>query len=127
MSGRTYRDSGVDVEKGDRFARYIASLNSPALGGIGGFAGGIEIDVSRWRHPVMLTATDGVGTKLLVSRQLGRYDTVGIDLVAMSVNDLAVCGAQPMVFLDYIACGRVNESILEPVIAGIVRGCELAG
>ena len=128
MRKHTYAEAGVHIDRGDSFARHIASLSSEAVSrSIGGFAGGTPIDVSAWRRPLLLSATDGVGTKLLVARQLGKYDTVGIDLVAMSVNDLAVCGASPIQFLDYIACGRVDEAILHPLIAGIVRGCELAG
>ncbi len=123
-----YRSAGVDIEKGDRFARFIASLRSPAVSSsIGGFSGGIPLDVSRYKHPLLLSTTDGVGTKLLVAKRLRKYDTIGIDLVAMNVNDLAVCGAQPLTFLDYIACGHLNESLLEDVIRGIVAGCEQAG
>jgi len=126
MSMSSYDDAGVSIERGDAFARYIAGLQSSAVGDLGGFAGGIELDLSGYRAPVMLSATDGVGTKLLVARRVGRYDTVGIDLVAMRVNDLAVCGAQPLAFLDYIACGRIEPSLLEEVIGGIVAGCEQA-
>lgn len=123
----TYSEAGVDIDRGDRFASYIGSIKSKAVSRrLGGFAGGVEIDTSRYTHPVILSTTDGVGTKLLVAKELGRYDTVGIDLVAMCVNDLIVCNAEPVSFLDYIACGEVDESILHPLIAGIVRGCELA-
>ena len=93
---------------------------------IGGFSGAVPLDLRGAREPVLLTTCDGVGTKLLVARELGRYDTVGIDLVAMCVNDLAVCGADPIAFQDYIACGRIDEKILEPVLRGIAAGCELA-
>ena len=124
---RTYREAGVDIDRGDRFAAYIGSLRSQAVSrGLGGFAGGIEVDTARYTHPVVLSTTDGVGTKLLVARELGRYDTVGIYLVAMCVNDLIVCNAEPVSFLDYIACGGVDESILHPLMDGIVRGCEEA-
>ena len=127
MKKVSYRDSGVDIERGDRFASFIGSIKSPAIPEtLGGFAGGIPLDVSGYQEPVLLTATDGVGTKLMVAAALETYDTVGIDLVAMCVNDLLVCGARPLLFLDYIACGTVDESILRPVMAGIVRGCELA-
>ena len=122
----TYKDAGVDIEGGDRFARFIASIQSPALApGIGGFAGGMELDLSGYRNPVLLSCTDGVGTKLLIAQKLKRYDTVGIDLVAMSVNDLIVCGARPMLFLDYIAIGGLDEAILHPLVAG--GGCRLRG
>ncbi|WP_319416731.1 phosphoribosylformylglycinamidine cyclo-ligase [Marispirochaeta aestuarii] len=121
----TYKEAGVDIEGGDRFARFIASIKSPALGpGIGGFAGGMELDLSGYREPVMLSCTDGVGTKLLIAQKLKTYNTVGIDLVAMSVNDLIVCGAKPMLFLDYIAIGGLDESILHPLVEGIIAGCE---
>ncbi len=126
MSISSYEDAGVSIERGDAFARYIAGLSSSAVGDLGGFAGGIELDMSTYRRPVMLSATDGVGTKLLVARRVGKYDTVGIDLVAMCVNDLAVCGAQPLVFLDYIACGRIDPALLEEIIHGVVSGCEQA-
>ncbi len=122
-----YTSAGVDIEAGDRFSRYIASLRSPALsGGIGGFAGGLELDLTGIPDPVLLSTTDGVGTKLLVAERLGLFRTIGIDLVAMCVNDLAVCGAQPLQFLDYIACGKLTATPLEDIIEGIVRGCELA-
>lgn len=122
-----YRSAGVDIEKGDRFARFIASLGSPAVSSsIGGFSGEIPLDLGAYKHPLLLSTTDGVGTKLLVAKRLHRYDTIGIDLVAMNVNDLAVCGAQPLSFLDYISCGRLNEDLLQDVIRGIVAGCEQA-
>lgn len=121
----SYQQAGVDIEKGDRFARFIASIPSKAVSGaIGGFAGGVEIDTARFRHPVLFSCTDGVGTKLLVAQKLQRFDTLGIDLVAMSVNDLIVCGVEPVSFLDYIACGRLNESLLHEIIQGVVAGCE---
>ncbi|MFW5743900.1 MAG: phosphoribosylformylglycinamidine cyclo-ligase [Spirochaetota bacterium] len=126
MKPRSYDEAGVSVARGDSFAARLARLDSPAVGAIGGFAGGLEIDIARYRHPVLLSTTDGVGTKLLVARELGVWNTVGVDLVAMCVNDLAVCGADPAVFLDYIACGRIDEDILSQVASGIVTGCELA-
>ncbi|MFW6363672.1 MAG: phosphoribosylformylglycinamidine cyclo-ligase, partial [Spirochaeta sp.] len=108
--------------------RFIANQGSKAVSReIGGFAGGIPIDVSRYKEPVMLSTTDGVGTKLLIAKQLKQYDTVGIDLVAMCVNDLAASGADPLSFLDYIACGSIQDTILQPVIRGIIAGCEQAG
>lgn len=128
MGIKTYSSAGVDIEKGDRFADFIAGIPSKAVSkGLGGFAGGLELDLSGYKKPVMLSATDGVGTKLLVAMKLKKFDTVGIDLVAMCVNDLIVCGASPLVFLDYIACGGIKEEILQPLIKGIVKGCELAG
>jgi len=121
----SYAAAGVDIDRGDRFVGYIKSLGSRAISrSIGGFSGGIELDLARYRHPVLLSTTDGVGTKLLVAQRLNQFDTVGIDLVAMCVNDLMVCGAQPLLFLDYIAAGRLNEAILEALMRGIVAGCE---
>jgi len=127
MEIHSYSEAGVDIDKGDRFARFISRLESPAVSrGIGGFAGGIPLDVKAYREPILLSATDGVGTKLMVAQKLGKFDTLGIDLVAMSANDLAVCGAFPLSFLDYIGCGKLNETILQEVIRGIVTGCEQA-
>jgi phosphoribosylformylglycinamidine cyclo-ligase len=123
-----YRDAGVDINRGDRFVEFIKGIVSPAVGrGIGGFAAAIPLDTLGFRSPVLMTTTDGTGTKLLVARSLERYDTIGIDLVAMNVNDLLVCGAKPVVFLDYIACGRIHEGRMHDLMRGIVRGCELAG
>lgn len=126
--GLTYSEAGVDIEKGDRFASFIGNIKSKAVSNsIGGFAGGIEIDTEKYKKPVLLSCTDGVGTKLMVAQQMKKFDTLGIDLVAMCVNDLIVCGASPLVFLDYIGCGKLNEDILKEVIKGIVEGCEQAG
>ena len=125
MGIKTYAEAGVSIDKGDKFAQFIASLKSKAVSrSIGGFAGGIELDISKYKNPVLLSTTDGVGTKLLITREFGVYDTIGIDLVAMSVNDLIVCGAEPLNFLDYIACGKINDKILKEIIKGIVKGCE---
>lgn len=125
---KSYRDAGVDMDKGDRFVDFIKAIRSPAIDpGIGGFSAAIDVHSLGMRRPVLLTTTDGVGTKILVARRLGRLDTVGIDLVAMCVNDLVVCGARPVQFLDYIACGRIDEARLQALMTGIVRGCELAG
>jgi phosphoribosylformylglycinamidine cyclo-ligase len=124
---RSYKDAGVDIKKGDAFAAFISRIDSPAVSrGIGGFAGGIEPGLSGYARPVLMSTTDGVGTKLLVAKELGDYGGIGIDLVAMCVNDLIVCGAKPLQFLDYIACGRIDEELLTEVILGIVRGCEIA-
>jgi len=124
----SYREAGVDIERGDRFVEFIKGIRSKAVdSGIGGFSAALPLDSLGFRSPVLMTTTDGTGTKLLVAKKLGRYDTIGIDLVAMNVNDLLVCGAKPIVFLDYIACGRIDEATLHEVMRGIVRGCELAG
>lgn len=126
--GKTYRDAGVDIEKGEHFVEFIKGLRTKAISAeIGGFAGGFEIDTEKYKHPIVLTTTDGVGTKLMIAQKLRVFDTVGIDLVAMCVNDLITGGARPVTFLDYIACGRINESVLCDLVRGIVAGCEEAG
>jgi phosphoribosylformylglycinamidine cyclo-ligase len=128
VTPKTYAGAGVDIDKGDRFAAFIKRHPSGAVSkSIGGFSGVASVDLKRYRDPLLLSTTDGVGTKLLVAQRLKKFDTVGIDLVAMCVNDLAVCGARPFSFLDYIAIGAVEETVLEELFAGIVRGCELAG
>jgi len=124
MSVNSYEKAGVSIPRGEAFARFIASRVG---GGIGGFAGGLELDLRKWKRPVLLSTTDGVGTKILLAKELRDYSTIGIDLVAMSANDLAVCGAAPMSFLDYIACGRIDRSVLDSVIDGILEGCSQAG
>jgi phosphoribosylformylglycinamidine cyclo-ligase len=125
---KSYRDAGVDIDRGDRFVEFIKSIRSRAVDpGIGGFSAALPLDSLGFTSPVLLTTTDGTGTKILVAKKLGRWDTIGIDLVAMNVNDLLVCGARPVTFLDYIACGRIDETKLHEVMRGIVRGCELAG
>ncbi len=124
----SYREAGVDIDRGDRFVDFIKSIRSRAVDpGIGGFSAALPLDSFGFKSPVLLTTTDGTGTKLLVAKKLGRWDTIGIDLVAMNVNDLLVCGARPVTFLDYIACGKIDEERLHQVMRGIVRGCELAG
>lgn len=128
MQPESYRETGVDIRGGEAFSDFIRTLDSPAVSAaIGGFAGGVPLRVGNMKKPLLLTSTDGVGTKLLVAQALDRYDTIGIDLVAMCVNDLAVCGATPIAFLDYIACGSLDRRRLDDVMRGIVRGCELAG
>ena len=125
---KTYRDAGVDIEKGDRFADFIRNHSSKAVASsIGGFAGGFEVDLKAYDRPVIMTTTDGVGTKLMIAQKLGIFDTVGIDLVAMCVNDLIASGADPVSFLDYIACGKIDESVLQEIVKGIIEGCERAG
>lgn len=127
MRPKTYQEAGVSIEAGDRFARFIANHPSPAVSrSIGGFAGGFRLDPTTCPDPVVFSTTDGVGTKLLVARALGKFDTIGIDLVAMCVNDLIVNGAKPVQFLDYIAIGHIDADLLETLIQGVIRGCELA-
>jgi len=128
MKPTRYNEAGVNIEAGDAFARYIASIDSPVVsGGIGGFASEVPLNLGDYAEPILLSSTDGVGTKLLVARELADWSTVGIDLVAMCVNDLAACGAQPLQFLDYIACGALDATVLKSVIAGIIEGCRQAG
>jgi phosphoribosylformylglycinamidine cyclo-ligase len=126
-----YKDAGVDIEAGDetvdRIARHVRSTYRPGvIGDIGGF-GGLFSLMGRYRDPVLVSGTDGVGTKLLLAQRLGRHDTIGIDLVAMCVNDVVVCGAEPLFFLDYFATGRLDPAEAEQVVAGIAEGCRQAG
>ncbi len=127
----TYRDAGVDIDAGDALVERIKpaarrTLRPEVLAGIGGFGALFELS-RKYREPVLVSGTDGVGTKLKLAFQLNRHDTVGIDLVAMSVNDILVQGAEPLFFLDYFACGRLDVDTAATVIQGIARGCEMAG
>lgn len=126
-----YRDAGVDIDAADQLIENIKpyakrTLRPEVLGGIGGFGALFEIS-KKFKEPVLVTGTDGVGTKLKLAFELNRHNTVGIDLVAMSVNDILVQGAEPLFFLDYFACGKLNVGDATEVIKGIARGCELAG
>ena len=128
----TYRDSGVDIDAGEELVARIKpgvkrSLRREVLGGIGGFGALVEVPLDRYRKPVLVSGTDGVGTKLRLAIDTGRHDTVGIDLVAMCVNDVVVQGAEPLFFLDYFASGKLDVEIGARVIAGIVEGCVQAG
>jgi phosphoribosylformylglycinamidine cyclo-ligase len=128
----TYASAGVDVAAGDRAVdlireRAAAASRPEVLGGLGGFAGLFELDTSRWRRPVLATSTDGVGTKLAVARAMGRHDTVGVDLVAMVVDDIVVCGAEPLFLTDYIACGKLVPERIAEIVGGVADGCRLAG
>jgi phosphoribosylformylglycinamidine cyclo-ligase len=127
----SYRDAGVDIEAGDALVEAIKpfakrTMRPEVLTGIGGFGALVEIS-KKYREPVLVAGTDGVGTKLKLAFQLNRHDTVGIDLVAMSVNDVLVQGAEPLFFLDYFACGKLDIATATDVIKGVARGCELAG
>ncbi len=127
MKPKTYQEAGVSIEKGDKFAQFIAKHSSPAVDpSIGGFAGGLKLDPVLYPNPVIFSTTDGVGTKLLVAKKLQRFDTIGIDLVAMCVNDLIVNGAKPLQFLDYIAIGKIDDDLLQKIIGGVIQGCEIA-
>src|SRR5579863_5233793 len=128
----TYREAGVDIDAGDELVERIKprvkrSLRREVLGSIGGFGALVEIPLDRYRKPVLVSGTDGVGTKLRLAIDSGRHDTVGIDLVAMCVNDVVVQGAEPLFFLDYYATGALDVNVAERVIAGIVEGCVQAG
>jgi phosphoribosylformylglycinamidine cyclo-ligase len=127
----SYRDAGVDSDAGDALVEAIKpfarrTLRPEVLAGIGGFGALCEIP-RKYRHPVLVSGTDGVGTKLKLAFQLGRHDTVGIDLVAMSANDVLVQGAEPLFFLDYFACGKLDPRVATRVIKGIADGCREAG
>jgi phosphoribosylformylglycinamidine cyclo-ligase len=127
----TYRDAGVDIDAGDALVEAIKpfakrTLRPEVLAGIGGFGALAEIP-EKYREPVLVSGTDGVGTKLKLAFRLRRHDTVGIDLVAMSVNDVLTQGAEPLFFLDYFACGKLDVAVATEVVKGIARGCELAG
>jgi phosphoribosylformylglycinamidine cyclo-ligase len=127
----SYRDAGVDIDAGDALVERIKpfaqrTMRPEVLAGIGGFGALVELP-KRYREPVLVSGTDGVGTKLKLAFALGRHDTVGIDLVAMSVNDVLVQGAEPLFFLDYFACGRLDVAVAAEVVKGIAAGCEQAG
>jgi phosphoribosylformylglycinamidine cyclo-ligase len=128
----TYRDAGVDIDAGDALVERIKprvkrSMRPEVLGGIGGFGALVELPLDRYRKPVLVSGTDGVGTKLRLAIDTQRHDSVGIDLVAMCVNDVIVQGAEPLFFLDYFASGKLDVDVGERVIAGIVEGCVQAG
>jgi len=128
----TYRDAGVDIDAGDRLVENIKpfakkTLRKGVLSGIGGFGALFEIARARYRDPVLVAGTDGVGTKLKLAFELDRHATIGIDLVAMSVNDILTHGAEPLFFLDYYACGRLDVATATQVVKGIAAGCAQAG
>src|ERR1035437_1276127 len=130
--GLTYALAGVSIKAGDEFVQRIkdvvASTARPeVLGGIGGFGGLFHLNSGRYHDPVIVSSADGVGTKLEIARQLGRYDTVGIDLVAMLVDDLVCAGAEPLFMLDYVAVGQLDPERLSVLIAGIAEGCRQCG
>ena len=130
--GMTYAEAGVSIEAGDAVVERIAAAAArthrrEVLSGVGGFSGLFALDSDRYRAPVLVATTDGVGTKLEVARLVGRYDTVGIDLVAMLVDDLACVGAEPLFVLDYVAVGALDAARIEELVGGIAAGCALAG
>ena len=130
-SGLTYRDAGVDIDAGNEVVERIKplvkrSFRPEVMGGLGGF--GAMFDLSaKYKEPVLVSGTDGVGTKLKLAQQLNRHDTIGIDLVAMCVNDVLVQGAEPLFFLDYFATGKLDVDTTVAVVGGIAKGCELSG
>jgi phosphoribosylformylglycinamidine cyclo-ligase len=128
----TYAAAGVDIDAGDRAVELmkasVAKATRPeVVGGLGGFAGLFKLDVSKYRHPLLATSTDGVGTKVAIAQALDKHDTIGIDLVGMVVDDLVVCGAEPLFMTDYIACGKVLPERIASIVAGVVEGCRQAG
>jgi phosphoribosylformylglycinamidine cyclo-ligase len=132
MTPLTYKSAGVNIDESDNFIRIIKPMvkrtaRPEVLGGIGGFSGFFAPRLKGMKDPVLVSSTDGVGTKLLIADLQRKYDTVGIDLVAMSVDDVVVTGAEPLFFLDYIACGRLDKAMLAQVMKGVVRGCREAG
>ena len=127
----TYRDAGVDIDAGDELVERIKpfakrTMRPEVLGGIGGFGALVEVS-KKYANPVMVSGTDGVGTKLKLAFRMKKHDTIGIDLVAMSVNDILVTGAEPVFFLDYFACGKLHVDIAADVVKGVALGCEQAG
>jgi len=130
--GLSYRDAGVDIDAGNELVERIKpavgkTLRPEVLTGLGGFGALFRMDPGRWREPLLVSGTDGVGTKLMLARALGRHDTIGIDLVAMCVNDILTCGAEPLFFLDYFATGKLRLDEAQAVIEGIAEGCRQAG
>ena len=129
---RTYREAGVDIAEAERAVERIAhaaasTLTPSVLGGVGGFGGLYRFDPASHPDPVLVSSTDGVGTKLKVAVALGRHDTIGVDLVNACVNDVAVSGADPLFFLDYLAVGDLHADVVEEIVAGVASGCAAAG
>ncbi len=128
----TYADSGVDIDKANRLVDRIKDIakttpRSGVMGEIGGFGGLFSLNLSNVSNPVLVSATDGVGTKLKVAFMMDKHDTIGIDLVAMCVNDIIVQGAKPLFFLDYLAMGKLDNTVAEQIVSGIANGCNQAG
>lgn len=130
-TGTTYADTGVDTQAGERAvelmrAKAAGAARPEVTGGLGGFAGLFRLDTSRYRDPLLASSTDGVGTKVTIAQALDRHDTIGIDLVAMVVDDLVACGAEPLFLTDYIACGSLVPERVAEIVAGVAEGCRLA-
>lgn len=129
---QSYKQAGVDVEAGyeavERMKKHVGrTMRKEVLGGLGSFAGLFDISGMTYEEPVLVTGTDGVGTKLKLAFEIDRHDTIGVDVVAMCVNDIVAQGADPLLFLDYIACGKNNPARIEQIVKGIADGCEQAG
>ena len=129
--GATYAAAGVDIEAGERAvelmkAKVAAATRPEVVGDLGGFAGLFALDTAKYKRPLLASSTDGVGTKLAIAQAMDKHDTVGIDLVAMVVDDLVVCGAEPLFLLDYIACGKVVPERMAEIVGGIAEGCRQA-
>ena len=127
----TYREAGVDIQRGDEFVRRIGPLvrstfRPEVMGDLGGFGGLFRFPSDRYREPILVSGTDGVGTKVKLARMMNRHDTIGIDLVAMCVNDILVSGAEPLFFLDYLATGHLEIDVAEAIVQGIAEGCRQA-
>lgn len=132
MGKTTYKSSGVDIDAGNLFVELIKPLakstaNKNVLGKLGGFSGAYELPINKYKKPILLSAADGVGTKLKIAFMTGKFDTVGIDLVAMNVNDVVTCGAEPLFFLDYIATSKLTPQEGVDIVKGIAVGCKQAG
>jgi phosphoribosylformylglycinamidine cyclo-ligase len=133
VAGVTYADAGVDTEAGDRAVELMkdavkATLSDKVLGGVGGFAGLVDVSVLKdYERPLLATSTDGVGTKIAIARAMGVHDTIGQDLVAMVVDDIVVVGARPLLMTDYIACGKVNPELIADIVRGIAQACQATG
>jgi phosphoribosylformylglycinamidine cyclo-ligase len=130
--GETYAGAGVDIDAGEEAVARIkdrvrSTFRPEVIGDVGGFGGLFAFDPSRYHHPVLVSSTDGVGTKALVARNAARFDSIGIDLVAMSVDDVATHGAEPLFFLDYVAVGHLDPAQVEQLVEGVVQGCHAAG
>ncbi|MCX8044099.1 MAG: phosphoribosylformylglycinamidine cyclo-ligase [Desulfobacterota bacterium] len=127
----SYKDAGVDIDAADKFVQQIKTIVKPTfrhevISDIGGFGGLFAINTQKYKEPVLVSSTDGVGTKLRIASMMGKHDTVGIDLVAMCVNDIIVMGAEPLFMLDYISIGKVDPSLLTALVSGMVKGCQEA-
>lgn len=128
----TYKNAGVDIKKADKFVQSLKTMVKPTfkpgvLSDIGGFGSLFALNIQKHNSPVLVSSTDGVGTKLRIASMMNKHDTIGIDLVAMCVNDIIVQGAEPLYMLDYISMGKINQSILMDIVKGIVAGCKEAG